>query len=58
MKFIYTLTLLAFKLEFIFTKRKRWRTPTITAANTIVNAYTPVTNNVIAGAGSTTIKRR
>jgi gliding motility-associated-like protein len=54
MKFIYSLTLLAFCLN-LFSQRGKDGVPTIGAANTIVNVYTPVTNNIIAGAGSSTI---
>jgi gliding motility-associated-like protein len=52
MKFLYSLTLLTLSFS-LFSQRGKDGTPTITAANTIVNAYTPLTANVISG--STTL---
>ncbi len=55
MKRIYILGLIIFLNFNLFSQRGKDGTPTIGAANTIVNIYTPVTSNIIAGAGSSTI---
>ncbi len=52
---IYTLGLIIFLSFNLFSQRGKDGTPTIGAANTVVNIYTPVTNNITAGAGSNTI---
>ena len=54
MKYIYSLGLFILSLS-LFSQRSKDGTPTISAANTIVNIYTPVTSNIVAGAGSNTI---
>lgn len=55
MKRIYILGLIIFLSFNLFSQRGKDGTPTIGAANTIVNIYTPVTSNITAGAGSNTI---
>jgi hypothetical protein len=52
MKSIYALSLVLLSLN-LFSQRGKDGTPTISAANTIVNAYTPLTSNVTSG--STTL---
>ncbi len=54
MKRIYALSLIFLSFN-LFSQRGKDGTPTIGAANTVVNIYTPVTSNIIAGAGSSTI---
>lgn len=54
MKQLYALSLIFLSFN-LFSQRGKDGTPTIGAANTIVNIYTPVTNNITAGAGSSTI---
>ncbi len=49
MKLIYAICLITLSFN-LFSQRSKDGTPTIAAANTIVNNYTPLTSNIIAGA--------